>query len=120
MQNAGSDSVEGVLFSLKERAKELNCLYTVEELFSRSEISMQEILQGIAQAIPNGWQYNDVCEARITLGETTAQTPGFAETPAVRDGRLHEIKSAIILQPGPAALTDGLDALEKIIRECAE
>ena len=30
---------------------------------------------------------------------------------AVRDGRLHEIKSALILQPGPAALTDGLDRL---------
>ena len=44
-----------------------------------------------------------------------AQRPGFATTPAVRDGALHEIKSAIILQPGPAALTDGLAALQAII-----
>ena len=35
--------------------------------------------------------------------------------PAVRNGRLHEIKSPQILQPGPAALTDGLAALEAII-----
>ena len=35
--------------------------------------------------------------------------------PAVRDGELHEIKSPLILQPGPAALTDGLDALHRII-----
>lgn len=46
--------------------------------------------------------------------------PGFSDTPAVRENRVFEIKSAIILQPGPAALTDGLGALEKIIRGCAE
>ena len=32
-----------------------------------------------------------------------------------RDGLLHEIKSALILQPGPAALTDGLNALVRIV-----
>jgi iron complex transport system substrate-binding protein len=36
--------------------------------------------------------------------------------PAVRDGELHEVKSSLILQPGPAALTDGLDALHATIR----
>jgi iron complex transport system substrate-binding protein len=37
--------------------------------------------------------------------------PGWNEIPAVRDGRIVEIKSPLILQPGPAALTDGLDAI---------
>jgi len=37
----------------------------------------------------------------------------------VRDGELHEIKSPIILQPGPAALTDGLDALHAQIARWA-
>lgn len=41
--------------------------------------------------------------------------PGWHAIPAVRDGELHEIKSSDILQPGPAALTDGLDALRRII-----
>ncbi len=41
--------------------------------------------------------------------------PGFGAITAVREGRLHEIKSPLILQPGPAALTDGLDALQAII-----
>ncbi len=40
-----------------------------------------------------------------------AQRPGWEDVPAVRDAQLFEIKSADILQPGPAALTDGLDAL---------
>jgi iron complex transport system substrate-binding protein len=37
--------------------------------------------------------------------------PGWSAIPAVRDGRVVEIKSPLILQPGPAALTDGLDAI---------
>ena len=41
-----------------------------------------------------------------------AARPGFDAIPAVRNGFLREVKSALILQPGPAALTDGLDALE--------
>jgi iron complex transport system substrate-binding protein len=46
--------------------------------------------------------------------ERVAARPGWAEVPAVRDGRLHEIKSPDILQPGPAALTDGLEQLHKL------
>jgi iron complex transport system substrate-binding protein len=45
--------------------------------------------------------------------ETVAARPGWAEVPAVQSGRLHEIKSCDILQPGPAALTDGLEQLHK-------
>ncbi len=51
--------------------------------------------------------------------EHVAARPGWADVPAVRDGELHEIKSSIILQPGPAALTDGLDALHVRIRHWA-
>jgi iron complex transport system substrate-binding protein len=43
--------------------------------------------------------------------ERIAARPGWEAIPAVRDGRIHEIKSPLILQPGPAALTDGLDAI---------
>jgi iron complex transport system substrate-binding protein len=45
--------------------------------------------------------------------------PGWDAIAAVRDGELHEIKSPIILQPGPAALTDGLDALHAVIARWA-
>jgi iron complex transport system substrate-binding protein len=47
--------------------------------------------------------------------EKVLTRPGFDAIPAVRSSRLYEIKSALILQPGPAALTDGLAALERII-----
>lgn len=48
--------------------------------------------------------------------EQVAARPGWQDVPAVRDGELHEVKSPLILQPGPAALTDGLDALRAIVR----
>ena len=44
------------------------------------------------------------------------QRPGWEKVPAVRDNQIFEIKSANILQPGPAALTDGLDQLYDIIQ----
>lgn len=47
--------------------------------------------------------------------ERFATRPGFGDIPAVARGHLHEIKSPLILQPGPAALTDGLDRLVEII-----
>jgi iron complex transport system substrate-binding protein len=43
------------------------------------------------------------------------QRPGWNEIPAVRNNRIVEIKSPLILQPGPAALTDGLDAIVKAL-----
>lgn len=46
-----------------------------------------------------------------------AARDGFATIPAVQNGWLREIKSTIILQPGPAALTDGVDALAQIVEE---
>ena len=53
------------------------------------------------------WCGKKVVSARI------AARPGWD---AVRAGRIAEIKSALILQPGPAALTDGLDAIRAALR----
>ena len=47
--------------------------------------------------------------------ERVAARPGWAAVPAVRDGELHEVKSSEILQPGPAALTDGVRRLHAIV-----
>jgi iron complex transport system substrate-binding protein len=48
--------------------------------------------------------------------ERIAARGGWGEVPAVRDGRIYEIKSPLILSPGPAALTDGLDAIVAALR----
>ena len=51
--------------------------------------------------------------------QKVAARPGWDAIPAVRDGELYEIKSPIILQPGPAALTDGVGEIAKIIQAWA-
>ncbi len=52
--------------------------------------------------------------------EKVAARPGWSAIPAVRDGELHEIRSPLILQPGPAALTDGVGEIARIIRRWAD
>jgi iron complex transport system substrate-binding protein len=52
--------------------------------------------------------------------DRVASRPGWSDMPAVRDGELHEIKSPIILQPGPAALSDGLDAMHAIFAKWSQ
>lgn len=51
--------------------------------------------------------------------EKVALRPGWSQIPAVRNGQLHEVKSAIILQPGPAALLDGLPQLSRLVAAAA-
>jgi iron complex transport system substrate-binding protein len=62
------------------------------------------------------------CGKRFRPEQLSAR-PGWQDIPAVRAGQLHEIKSPLILQPGPAALTDGVAAMHRIFShwasECA-
>jgi iron complex transport system substrate-binding protein len=73
-----------------------------------------EILRREPDIIIGSW-----CGKRFRPAQVAAR-PGWAGLPATRDQELHEIKSPLILQPGPAALTDGLDAIHRIIRRWSE
>jgi iron complex transport system substrate-binding protein len=73
----------------------------------------QEVVRGRPDIIIGSW-----CGKKFRP-EHVAARPGWSDIPAVREGQLHEIKSPLILQPGPAALTDGLDALHAIIARWA-
>ena len=48
--------------------------------------------------------------------ERISARPGWNDVPAVKNGHIYEVKSAYILQPGPAALTEGVAQIERIIR----
>jgi len=50
---------------------------------------------------------------------TILERPGWSAINAVRDDRIHEIKSTYILQPGPASLTEGVRQLHAILKACA-
>ena len=62
------DPVDQILRDLEERAKELGCLYRVDELLSRPEAT-EEDLQQLVEEIPTGWQYPESCRARIVIGD---------------------------------------------------
>jgi len=49
--------------------------------------------------------------------EKVAAREGWSEVPAVKNGQLFEIKSADVLQPGPAALTDGVEQMHRLVRQ---
>ena len=74
-------------------------------------VSAAAVVAAAPDIVIGSWCGKKFVPARV------ASRPGFADIPAVRRGWLREIKSPLILQPGPAALTDGLDALAKIIGE---
>ena len=76
-------SIDKLLESLQERAKELNCLYQVEEILNEPDESLDVICPKVVRAIPPGWQYPHVCQAKISLENKTYHTPNFMETPWV-------------------------------------
>jgi len=76
-------------------------------------VTPEEVIAAVPDVIVGSW-----CGKKF-VADRVRSRPGFAAIPAVQGGALHEIKSPLILQPGPAALTDGLDALEAIIRKAA-
>ncbi|MGE5441567.1 MAG: cobalamin-binding protein [Bacteroidota bacterium] len=96
---AGGDDVFGTL-ALGKSAKE-------------RIVTAEQVVAARPDIIIGSW-----CGKKFVPKKVAAR-PGFDTIPAVRDGFLREIKSPLILQPGPAALTDGLDALEAIIAEWA-
>lgn len=51
--------------------------------------------------------------------ERIASRPGWQDVPAVKNGQIYEVKSTYILQPGPAALTEGVTRLHDVIRQAA-
>jgi iron complex transport system substrate-binding protein len=71
--------------------------------------------EGVVAAAPDvilaSW-----CGKKVSV-DKIARRPGWETIPAVRNNRIFEIKSPLILQPGPAALTDGLDAIVAALRD---
>jgi iron complex transport system substrate-binding protein len=76
-------------------------------------VSAEDVIAANPDIIVGSW-----CGKKFVPAKVAAR-PGFEQVPAVASGFLREIKSALILQPGPAALTDGLNALRAIVAEWA-
>jgi hypothetical protein len=79
--NGNDDSLDGQLRDLRERAKELECLYRVDELLGRAELDLGRALERLLDAIPAGWQYPEICAVEIVLEDGAYRRPGFRESP---------------------------------------
>jgi signal transduction histidine kinase len=65
--------------SLRERVKELTCLYRISQLAEQPDISIEEIIQGIAELLPPSWLYPDIAYARINLDGYSFSTSSSQE-----------------------------------------
>ncbi|MBP1659004.1 MAG: phosphoenolpyruvate synthase, partial [Candidatus Aminicenantes bacterium] len=82
MSNPRTPTAVNTLFStLHERAKELSCLYRIEEILSIYDVPLEEVFRQVVEAVPPGWQHPDCCQAQITYGSDVFESPDYEETP---------------------------------------
>jgi pyruvate,water dikinase len=77
-------SIDRLIWGLQERAKELNCLYSIEEVMNKPDSHIDDVCRRIIEAIPPGWQYPDICITEIKLEGKSYYSPGFKSTPWVQ------------------------------------
>jgi iron complex transport system substrate-binding protein len=76
-------------------------------------VTSEAVIAAQPDVIVGSWCGKPVRKERIVA------RPGWDAIPAVRDGHIYEVKSTYILQPGPAALTEGINALHRIVADWA-
>jgi len=68
------------LYSFKERVKELTCLYQIDNITRKKDITTEKILQEVAEIIPSAWQYSKVACARIVFETKEYRSKNFKNT----------------------------------------
>ena len=96
MTNQRPPVAVSTLFStLHERAKELSCLYKIEEILSRFDRPIEEVIRQVIEAIPPGWQFPECCQAQIVYGAEGYESPDFEETPYLQCADIRVQDSAV-------------------------
>ena len=80
--------LEDLTYKLKERVKELNCLYTISSIVEKQGVSLEDVLQGTVDIIPDAWQYPEITCSRIVLGDREFRSTRFTETPWKQSQRI--------------------------------
>ncbi|MDH5638838.1 MAG: PAS domain S-box protein [Nitrospinota bacterium] len=79
-RKAAEQMYELLTDSLKERVKELQCLYKVSSLCSDPSSTLGDVIHKVVSLLPAGWKYPQITRARIMLDDRMAATEGYAET----------------------------------------
>ena len=72
--------LDSIIVELKERAKELNCLYKIQELLNRTPTIDDHVWNDIIDSIPAGFQFPDICVVRVTEIAGEHISDGFTES----------------------------------------
>jgi hypothetical protein len=74
-------SLDKLIDNLQERAKELNCMYAIEEILQHSDASLDNVFNRIVTVIPSGMQYPEICKVKIVYQDFNYASESFKETP---------------------------------------
>jgi pyruvate,water dikinase len=80
--------IDLLLKDLRERTKELNCLYNIEELLQDTDDSLEKMFGKIIQIIPSGWQYPEVCQVCIEFEGQVFQSSEYKKTSIVQSAEI--------------------------------
>ena len=80
---------ELLLQELREREKELRCLYEIDEILNNQDISIPALLKQIVRVIPRGWQFIDICQAKITYAGKVYCSEKCIESPWVLSAEIN-------------------------------
>ncbi len=76
--------MDSLLHDLQERAKELHCLYRVDDVLARTDAAVDDVVRGVLAAMPSGWQHPAACVVRAVLGQRVYEPEAFAPHPWVQ------------------------------------
>lgn len=76
----GSANINNLVHALEERAKELNCIYTIEDAINNSEFTNDRVFSIVVNAIPKGWQFTDLTSALIVTDTKRYESDNFSES----------------------------------------
>ena len=83
-----SKSIDKLFGNLLERAKELNCIYEVEEILQDAKLDIKNILIKVAEILPSAMQYSEICRTKIYFRDELITGFDFEETPWVLNQKI--------------------------------
>lgn len=80
---------------LRERVKELQTFFSLSEINEREGISLEELYQELANALPKSWKYAEIACARIVIGSREFRTKNFTESKWLQSAPVKASKTAV-------------------------
>ena len=98
MKKERHSNSEQLLQALREREKELRCIYEIDEILNQQRLSTPEILKQAVKIIPSGWQYSDICHVKISFNGIDYCSRKCIESPWVLSADIifHEEKAGSV------------------------